>query len=96
MDIQHQDNGQSGEFFMELHQRRVGELTYSWNGQDKFVIGHTWVCETMRGYGVARRLLDAAVAFARERQVKIVPVCSYVVVMFQRDPSIADVLHRPA
>ena len=91
MDIQHSENQQQGEFFMERDGRRVGELTYAWRSPDQFVIDHTWVCPSMRGHGVARHLLDAAVAFARDKQVKIIPVCSYVVVMFQREASFADV-----
>ncbi len=94
MEIQHSHNNQKGEFFIEREGRRVGELTYVWKGEQQFVIDHTWVCPSMRGHGVARHLLDAAVAFARDKQVKIIPVCSYVVVMFQRDPSFADVWQK--
>ncbi len=42
--------------------------------------------------GVARKLLDVLVEFAREKQLKIVPTCSYVEVMFKRDQSFADVV----
>ena len=53
---------------------------------------HTWVDNSLRGQGVARQLLDALVAFAREKQLKIVPTCSYVDVMFQREAEFADVV----
>ena len=36
-------------------------------------------------------MLDVLVDFARQKQLKIVPQCSYVDVMFKRDSSLADV-----
>jgi len=45
----------------------------------------------LRGQGIARQLLDTLVEFAREKQLKIVPTCSYVEVMFRRDKSFVDV-----
>lgn len=91
MDIQHHEKDQRGAFVIPENGTRLGELTYVWQGEDKFAIDHTWVNPEARGRGVARELLDAAVEFARSKQVKIVPVCSYVASMFQRDPSFADV-----
>ena len=48
--------------------------------------------DSLRGQGVARQLLDVLVAFAREKNLKIVGTCSYVDVMFRRDKSLADVV----
>lgn len=48
--------------------------------------------DSLRGQGVARQLLDILVEFAREKQLKIIPTCSYVDVMFKRDQSLADVV----
>lgn len=92
MQIQHQDNAQQGEFFILNDQGdRIAEFNYIWQGPEKFVANHTWVDDSLRGQGVARQLLDAAVEFARQKHVKIVPICSYVEVMFRRDKSLADV-----
>ncbi len=92
MQIQHQDNGEHGEFFVLNEQgQRIAEFNYVWQGKEKFAANHTWVDDSLRGQGVARQLLDAAVAFAREKHVKIIPICSYVEVMFRRDQSLSDV-----
>jgi predicted GNAT family acetyltransferase len=45
----------------------------------------------LRGRGVARSLLDAAVAWARQSKTKISATCPYVIGQFARDPSIGDV-----
>lgn len=92
MTFQYQDNGQKGEFFQLNEQgQRIAEISYVWRDEHTIVANHTWVDDSLRGQGVARVLLDTLVAFAREKQLKIVPTCSYVEVMFRREKSFADV-----
>lgn len=92
MQFQYQDNGQKGEFFLlnEANQR-IAEISYVWRSEGIIVADHTWVDDSLRGQGAARKLLDVLVEFAREKQLKIVPSCSYVDVMFKRDQSLVDV-----
>ncbi|HFF4907178.1 TPA: GNAT family N-acetyltransferase, partial [Acinetobacter baumannii] len=47
-----------------------------------------------RGQGVGRQLLDALVAFVREKDVKVIPLCPYAKSVFDKDPSIGDVLRK--
>ena len=93
MQFQHLDHGQQGEFFaVNASGQRIAEISYVWSGEHKIIANHTWVDDSLRGQGVARQLLDVLVAFAREKNLKIVGTCSYVDVMFRRDKSLADVL----
>ncbi|MFV5503558.1 GNAT family N-acetyltransferase [Acinetobacter sp. 226] len=91
MDIQHQDSKRGGVFFMEENGRCLAEITYQWHDASTIVADHTWVDNSLRGQGIARKMLDVLVDFARQKQLKIVPQCSYVDVMFKRDSSLADV-----
>ena len=91
MQIQHQETQRGGEFFIERDGRHIAEITYQYQDEATIVADHTWVDNSLRGQGVARQLLDVLVAFAREKQLKIVPTCSYVEVMFRRDKSFVDV-----
>ncbi len=92
MQFQHEDNGQLGEFFaVDAAGERVPEITYVWSSEYTVIANHTWVDDSLRGQGVARQLLDVLVEFAREKNLKILPTCSYVEVMFRRDESFADV-----
>ncbi len=92
MQFQHQNNAQKGEFFLnDAAGQRIAEITYLWRDAATIVADHTWVDDSLRGQGVARQLLDVMVEYAREQQLKIVPVCSYVDVMFKRDQSLLDV-----
>ncbi|HFF4898851.1 TPA: GNAT family N-acetyltransferase, partial [Acinetobacter baumannii] len=58
------------------------------------IIDATDVNENYRGQGVGRQLLDALVAFVREKDVKVIPLCPYAKSVFDKDPSIGDVLRK--
>ena len=51
---------------------------------DVMVMDHTFVSPDLRGQGVAKKLLDRAAAYAREKNFKMEPICSYVVTAFER------------
>ena len=59
-----------------------------------FIIDHTDVSEDYRGQGIGRQILDKVVAFALEKNLKIIPLCPYAKSVFDKDPSIADVLRN--
>jgi predicted GNAT family acetyltransferase len=47
---------------------------------------HTEIIPQAEGKGLARKLLDAMVAYAREHQLKVLPLCVYVHAQFKRHP----------
>lgn len=66
--VQHQDNGQTGEFFqVDVSGKRIAEISYIWKDEHHIVANHTWVDDSLRGQGVARQLLDILVDFARKK-----------------------------
>ncbi len=69
-------------------------MTYTWAGEGMLIIDATDVNESYRGQGVGRQLLDALVAFVREKDVKVIPLCPYAKSVFDKDPSIGDVLRK--
>ena len=89
--VKHEEHGNSGVFFVEKDGARIAEMTYQRLGESRVVIDHTFVDPSLRGKGVARQLLDAAVAWARSTRTKLSATCSYVVLQFPRDKSLADV-----
>ena len=56
------------------------------------IIEHTDVDDSLRGQGVGNKLLERVVAFAREKNVKIIPLCPFAKSVFDKDSSIHDVL----
>lgn len=63
----------------------IAEITYELEG-NVMIVDHTFVGEELRGQGIARKLLDRLLEYAKENNYKIYPVCPYVVTMFERNP----------
>ena len=72
----------------------VAEMTYSRAGTGLIIIDHTGVPDELRGRRLGSFLVRRAVQDARERNVKIVPLCPFAASEFQRHPDYADVLSR--
>ena len=56
------------------------------------IIDHTDVNDQFRGQGLGRKLLNELVAFARGRNIKVIPLCPFAKSVFDKDLSIHDVL----
>lgn len=56
------------------------------------VIDHTFVHESLRGQGVAGRLMAEAIACIRQQGLKARPVCSYAVSWLEKHPEHGDLL----
>jgi uncharacterized protein len=84
------DDGQ-GAFFIEKEGTRAGVMTYHLDG-DTATIQHTEVGDVLRGTGAGKRLVQAAVDWARTRQLKIIPRCPFARATFAKHPELRDVL----
>ena len=56
------------------------------------MLDHTEVGESLRGQGIARKLVEAAVMWARQEKIKLVPVCPFARAVFDKEPTFHDVL----
>ncbi|CAM4376795.1 hypothetical protein F901_00060 [Acinetobacter dispersus] len=92
MGIQQSDDGKHGAFKLFEGEVLAGEMAYTWAGDSMLIIDHTDVNEAFRGQGVGRKLLDELIAFVRERQVKVIPLCPFAKSVFDKDLAIHDVL----
>jgi predicted GNAT family acetyltransferase len=94
MEIRHEEADGRGAFFIEREGQRLAEQTYRRTGPDRVVINHTEVQPNLQGQGIARRLLDRSVAWARETGTRVAVTCPYSKAQFEKDASIRDVLER--
>jgi len=92
MDIVQDDNGKKGRFTAVTEGKEAGLMTYTWAGDRRFIIDHTEVAPDFSGQGVGKSMVMAAVGYARENQLKILPLCPYAKSVFDRTPEIRDVL----
>lgn len=51
---------------------------------DRMIFTHTYVPTELRGRGIAQKLVQVALGYARENKLLVVPACSYVDVFIQR------------
>jgi hypothetical protein len=90
MEIQFKiDNRQQGSFFIEESGNQIAELDFAING-DVINAYHTGVRKEYEGQGIAGKLFDKLVSYARENGYKIIPTCSYILVKFRRHPELFE------
>jgi uncharacterized protein len=92
MTIERHDDGKRGYVEAVENNIQAGKMTYTWVGEAKIIIDHTEVGVAFGGKGVGKKLLMEMVKFAREKQLRIMPLCPFARAMFERDKSIGDVL----
>lgn len=71
-----------GQVAIAAYDRREGALVFT----------HTQVPEALEGQGVGSRLVKAALADARARNLKVVPLCEFVAAYIERHPQEQDLL----
>lgn len=70
----------------------AGLMTYTWAGKDKFIIDHTEVSPDFKGQGVGKKMIMAAIDYARKNKIKILPLCPFAKAVFDKNDSLSDVL----
>lgn len=92
MQIKHKEIGSKGIFYIEEHGEKLAEMTYSKAGETLIIIDHTEVSEKLKGKGAGKQLVQAAVDYAREHTIKILPLCPFAKAVFDKTPEYRDVL----
>ncbi len=74
------------------NEQQAGEMTYSIASNDFIIIDHTEVNPEFKGKGVGKQLLYTIVEMAREKNLKILPLCPFASAMFKKFEDLKDVL----
>jgi uncharacterized protein len=69
-------------------------LSYSPKGAGQLELYRTYVPEPDRGQGVGGRLVEAALVYAREQGMKVIPTCWYAAAWIREHPENADLLAK--
>jgi predicted GNAT family acetyltransferase len=62
--------------------------------EKNFVITHVGVHPSLRGQGVAGRMVEVSMAYARENSLRVVPMCSYAAAFIRRHPEYAELTRQ--
>lgn len=92
MKVQHDENKKKGEFYIEENGERCARMQYFHSQPGVINIYHTEVSPTLAGKGVGRELVAAGVKYARDKDLKIDPTCSYTKSVIDKTPEFQDVL----
>lgn len=92
MEIKHNKHERGGEFVIEESGNRHAELAYTNAGEGKVLFDHTFVEKEFRREGIGKDLVAEAVSFARENNLKVVPLCPFVKKTIDETPEFQDVL----
>lgn len=92
MDIAKNDDGKRGMLVGSVDGKQAGRIAYTWAGTDKIIIDHTETKPDFAGQGIGKELVAAAVDYARQEKIKVMPLCPFAKRVFDKTPDYADVL----
>ena len=94
MEILINENESKGFAIDKENGKKAGKMTYSITSGCFIIIDHTEVEPSFNGKGVGKQLLYKIVEMAREKNIKIMPLCPFANAMFQKTTDIQDVLKQ--
>ena len=68
-------------------------MTYTVAGT-RVIIDHTQMDESLRGTGTGKKLVHAAVEWARKENARLMPLCPFARSVFDKTPGYSDVLAK--
>ena len=84
------EDGAKGGRYVTIVNGDEAEMTYSRAGATRIIIDHTGVPDSMRGMGVGKKLVEAAVNDARAEGFKINPLCPFAKATLEKHPEWQD------
>ena len=84
MEIQHTDNGKEGSFFIKIDGQKEAEMTYYYKDESTIDIDHTEIAKTLQGKGIGYELIETAVRFMRNKNLKAVTSCPFAKAIFEK------------
>ena len=87
----HKEEENKGSFLFYDQEKLAAEMSYS-KANNFIIIDHTSVEADYRNRDLGYRLVDEIVEFAREKNIKVMPLCPFAASVFQKNEEIRDVL----
>ncbi len=81
-----------GFFYIDVNGQHQAMMTFVFAGDDKIIIDHTEVKPGNEGKGFGKKMVVKAVGYAREKGIKIIPLCPFAKSVFDKNPEFRDVL----
>ena len=85
-------NEKKGYFYLKVNNSIVAKMTFVFADPRKIIIDHTEVNPEYNGKGFGKKMVEKAVLFAREKNLKILPLCPFAKKVLDKTPAYSDVL----
>ena len=94
MEINREEHGKKGAFYIEEDGDWIAEMTYYREGQRKIVIDDIELEDFLKDKGIGEQMVEEAVKFAEENNLLIKPISPFVKEILESDEKYEDVLTR--
>ena len=81
-----------GFFYIDVDGKHEAMMTFVFAGEDKIIIDHTEVNAGNEGKSFGKKMVVKAVEYAREKGIKIIPLCPFAKSVFDKVAEFRDVL----
>ncbi len=82
LEVTHNEDDKAFEVWIDGYRSK---LDYIQEGKN-FVITHVGVYPEHRGQGVAAKIVEAGLEYAKQNALRVVPMCSYAAAYIRRNP----------
>jgi predicted GNAT family acetyltransferase len=76
-----------------VDQRHLLKLDYIQDDKN-FVITHVGVYPELRGQGLAGKIVDASLEYAKQNSLRVVPMCSYAASYIRKNPQYMELTNQ--
>ena len=91
-EVKLKNDDKNGAFYIDVDGKQEALMTFVFAGNDKIIIDHTEVNEGNNGKGFGKMMVTKAVEYARDKNLKIIPLCPFAKSVFDKTPEFSDVL----
>ncbi|HLO14222.1 MAG TPA: GNAT family N-acetyltransferase [Anaerolineales bacterium] len=84
--VTHNEEAHTFETWIEGH---LCKLDYIQDDKN-FVIAHVGVYPEFRGQGVAGKIVEAGLAYAKQNSLRVIPMCSYAAYYIRKNPQYVE------
>lgn len=71
----------------------LSKLDYIQDGKN-FVIAHVGVHPELRNQGLAAKIVQTALEYAKQNSLRVIPMCSYAAAYIRRNPQYAELTNQ--
>ncbi|CCV63857.1 Predicted acetyltransferase [Alteracholeplasma palmae J233] len=80
------------EIFLLENEKKLALITFPIKTKDVYNINHVFVDPSLRGQGMASKIMEALYNYMKEHNYKVIATCPYAVSWFEKNPEKNDIL----